>query len=73
MPFRSRSQVRACYARAGQAKREGKESTWDCNKWWSETSKTYAELPEVASRRQSVSRRRSSSRRSNRKVSVRRK
>lgn len=36
MPFKSKSQVRTCY----YVKSKNKKSTWDCDKWLSETAKS---------------------------------
>ena len=45
MPFVSRSQLRACFALRSRAHAAGKESTWDCDKWYHETP-DFASLPE---------------------------
>jgi hypothetical protein len=37
MPFKSKAQVRACYAHAVSMKRQGKPNTWNCEEWMAET------------------------------------
>lgn len=36
MPFKNPQQRKACYAQAAQARREGREPTWDCHKFANE-------------------------------------
>lgn len=36
MPFKNANQRKACYAQAAQAKREGRQPTWDCHKFANE-------------------------------------
>ena len=48
MPFESKAQLRACYARKRQMEREGKTSNWDCHKWYYEGGgkEAFNKLPE---------------------------
>ena len=46
MPFESKSQLRACFAKAAQLKTQGKEPMWDCHKWYRETAVPFKKLPE---------------------------
>ena len=45
MPFKSKSQRRACWAQYRRDKKAGKEPQWDCKKWEKETT---GKLPEKA-------------------------
>ncbi len=45
MPFKSKSQMRLCYAVEKEANDQGYESSWDCDRWKNET-KNVKKLPE---------------------------
>lgn len=42
MPFKSKAQIRACFAR--------KDPRWDCEKWLDETPNRGKDLPQTASK-----------------------
>lgn len=44
MPFVSKQQMRACYARRNSAIKAGRKPTWDCDEFKKDTN--YASLPE---------------------------
>lgn len=46
MPFKSKAQLRACYAKKAQLQKIGVESTWDCSKWYHEGKVPFSKLPE---------------------------
>jgi hypothetical protein len=46
MPFKSKQQLRTCYARQLSAKAKGKSSSWDCKEWLKETPVSGTCLPE---------------------------
>lgn len=49
MPFTSKSQMKACFAKRKAAEKKGEEFTWDCNLWARETP-NIKNLPEYKSK-----------------------
>lgn len=50
MPFKSKQQVKACFAQKAKAKAQGKKSEWDCDAWAKET-KSIKKLPARVSKK----------------------
>lgn len=48
-PFKSKQQVKACFAQKAKAEAKGKKSDWDCDKWAKET-KSIKNLPKKKSK-----------------------
>ena len=46
MPFKSKSQLRACFSKAAEMKKQGKEPKWNCHKWYHEGVVPFKSLPE---------------------------
>lgn len=65
MPFKSKSQMRACWAQKRRSEERGEKSTWDCHKWYHEGggAKQFAKLPD----RKKASRKKSHKKRTTRK------
>jgi len=46
MPFKSKAQMRACWAEYNRKKKAGLKPTWDCHEFYYKTKQSYASLPD---------------------------